>query len=247
MLWGAIACVLTPPLYAQTSTGNNTVNSRISVATGVLKTDPGTWIFANNDNDYDGFTEIKNGVVSIGSIADSGTNSAIGKGSSIILGQSGLNAGIGTLRFTGASGGSSNRTISIATGTTAPSTASGNGGIENTVAGQTLPLSGGISATSTAGATFTVTGAGNFVVSGNVTTTGRAVIKSGTGTTTLSGTNAYTGTTTVNAGTLLINGDQSTATGNVSAAGGATLGGSGSGCPRPAGVTATGRSAGRRR
>lgn len=51
--------------------------------------------------------------------------------------------------------------------------------------------------------------------------------KQGTGTWTLSGANSYTGTTTVSAGKLFINGDQSLATGNVTVAAAATLGGTG--------------------
>jgi autotransporter-associated beta strand protein len=54
-----------------------------------------------------------------------------------------------------------------------------------------------------------------------------AVNKFGPGTTILSGNNTYTGTTSVNAGSLLINGDQSVATGAVQVAVGAMLGGSG--------------------
>ncbi len=56
---------------------------------------------------------------------------------------------------------------------------------------------------------------------------GGALTKVGTGTLTLSGTNSYTGTTTVSAGALIINGNQSAATGAMSVASGATLGGSG--------------------
>jgi autotransporter-associated beta strand protein len=51
--------------------------------------------------------------------------------------------------------------------------------------------------------------------------------KSGSGTLTLSGTNSYTGATTVSAGTLVIDGNQSSATGAMTVASGATLGGSG--------------------
>lgn len=53
------------------------------------------------------------------------------------------------------------------------------------------------------------------------------VTKDGTSTQVFAGNNNYTGTTTVSAGTLLINGDQSTATGNMSVSSAATLGGSG--------------------
>ena len=51
--------------------------------------------------------------------------------------------------------------------------------------------------------------------------------KLGTGTLTLTGTNTYTGATTVSAGKLLVNGDQSAATGLTTVASGAILGGSG--------------------
>lgn len=49
----------------------------------------------------------------------------------------------------------------------------------------------------------------------------------GAGTTTLTGDNSYTGPTVVQAGTLLVNGDQSAATGDATVASGATLGGTG--------------------
>ena len=54
-----------------------------------------------------------------------------------------------------------------------------------------------------------------------------ALVKIGSGVQTLAGTNTYGGSTSVSAGTLLINGDQSAATGAVTVAAGATLGGSG--------------------
>jgi fibronectin-binding autotransporter adhesin len=52
-------------------------------------------------------------------------------------------------------------------------------------------------------------------------------IQAGSGTTILNAANSYRGATSVNAGTLLINGDQSAADGAVTVASGATLGGSG--------------------
>ena len=64
------------------------------------------------------------------------------------------------------------------------------------------------------------------IFSGDISGSG-SVQHTGDGTTTLTGTNSYKGTTTVSAGTLLVNGDQSGATGPVTVTSGATLGGTG--------------------
>lgn len=63
-------------------------------------------------------------------------------------------------------------------------------------------------------ATAAITGDGNFA-------------QTGTGTTVLTADNTYDGTTSVTAGTLIVNGDQSAANGNLNVAVGATLGGAG--------------------
>jgi autotransporter-associated beta strand protein len=60
-----------------------------------------------------------------------------------------------------------------------------------------------------------------------VLSSGGSLTKIGAGTLTLSGANSYSGATNVNKGTLLVNGDQSLATGAVTVASGATLGGTG--------------------
>jgi len=72
------------------------------------------------------------------------------------------------------------------------------------------------------------------------------LVKSGAGTLTLGGANAYGGTTTVSAGTLIINGDQSDATGVLTVAANATLGGSGTigGAATINGILAPGNSIG---
>src|SRR6185369_13991317 len=80
----------------------------------------------------------------------------------------------------------------------------------------------------------TVTGAGNVVSNGVISSSG-AITKNGTGRLTLSANNTYTGTTTLTAGTLLVNGSQSSS--NVNLAGG-VLGGSG----RVGAITASGGS-----
>jgi fibronectin-binding autotransporter adhesin len=64
-------------------------------------------------------------------------------------------------------------------------------------------------------------------ISGVLSGSGGGITKEGVGVLELTGTNTYTGATTVNAGTLLINGNMSSATGAVAVNSGGTLGGSG--------------------
>jgi autotransporter-associated beta strand protein len=73
-----------------------------------------------------------------------------------------------------------------------------------------------------------------------------SVAKTNAGTWVLSGANTYSGTTTVSAGSLIINGNQSAATGVLSVASGATLGGSGTigGATTISGIHSPGNSAG---
>ena len=115
-----------------------------------------------------------------------------------------------------------------------------NGGLLN-LNGQTnvtvgnLTGAGGMIANNVSSGRVLIIGSGNGsggnyqgVIVDKTTGTGTiALTKTGTGTITLSGPNTYTGLTTISAGTLFINGDQSTATGNLSVAANATLGGTG--------------------
>lgn len=67
----------------------------------------------------------------------------------------------------------------------------------------------------------------NDTVSGIISGNGGGLVKTGSGTLTLTGDNIYTGTTVVQQGVLLVNGDQSAATGATTVDTNATLGGAG--------------------
>jgi autotransporter-associated beta strand protein len=185
---------------------------------GVSRTDNGTLILSNPLNPFTGLLYVADGIISVNSIADSGQVSPLGAGTTIQLGQA--TATSGRLQFTGPAGGSCNRAFTIS-GTTAPS----GGSIENTVAGQTLTLSGNFTGVGTT-TLLQLVGAGDGVISGSINNT-LSVLKGGSGTWTLAGTNFYTGTTTVSNGTLLVNGS-TVAASKVLVNGGAVLGGSGS-------------------
>lgn len=192
------------PLTLRGSGAVGYVKSTLDLGTGLLsKTDSSTWYIESTANTYTGDTIISQGILSFGNIANSGLTSSIGSGSGITLGQNQAgSAGVGTMQFTGATGGSSDRSILIMNGTTG-----GGGIIENTVAGQTLTLSGAIS-TQTPGSasTLTVQGAGDTVLSGSITgAPALALTKLGSGTSVLSGaSNTSSGTTTVTSGALQV-------------------------------------------
>ncbi|MBE1526356.1 fibronectin-binding autotransporter adhesin [Sphingopyxis sp. OAS728] len=100
-----------------------------------------------------------------------------------------------------------------------------------TIAGGTLQLGNGGTSGSIAG---NIVNNGLLVFSRADTQTFAGLIsgsggvdQNGSGTTILTGSNSYSGTTSVSAGTLLVNGDQSAATGATNVGAGATLGGTG--------------------
>lgn len=97
-------------------------------------------------------------------------------------------------------------------------------------AGSFLGINGNVTSLTTSGvATLNVGGSRNGEIDGVISgSTGGTfnLTKNGNGVWTFKGNNTYNGTTAVNAGTLLINGDQSSATGAVSVVAG-TLGGNG--------------------
>ncbi len=219
-------------------TGSDVTFSGVVSNTGsIMRTEARTLFLTNPANSFSGSLGCLLGITSVDSVADAGVNSAIGAGPSIYLGQS--NGNTGTFQFTGASGGSSNRPVIITVG----------GIIENTIPGQTLTLSGGISTgfdifsqvSASTTSSLKLIGAGNGVESGSIVGTGLTLAKEGTGTWTLSGSNTYAGATTVTAGTLLVNGSIS---GSASLSVSGILGGSGTITPASAGnatLTATGK------
>lgn len=197
--------------------GNSSANVLNYGGTGILQ-------LIDTNSSFTGAMRVSSGTLSVANIANSGVNSAIGAGSTIQLG-SDLAGNLGTLQYTGISGGSSNRTININNGASG-----GSGAIENTVAGQTLTLSGNVTTSASASASgLTLQGTGNGVLSGNITgTPALSLTKSGAGIWTVSGSNTYTGTTSVSAGTLLVSNTAGSGlgTGAVTVSGG-VLGGTG--------------------
>ncbi|HEY9248066.1 MAG TPA: autotransporter-associated beta strand repeat-containing protein, partial [Rariglobus sp.] len=87
-------------------------------------------------------------------------------------------------------------------------------------------IAGGALTTETADTELSVVADATATISAPITGTG-GIDKTDLGTLVLSGASTYAGATAVSAGTLFIDGDQSAATGAVSVADGATLGGSG--------------------
>jgi autotransporter-associated beta strand protein len=210
----------TGTLFVRGDGGDITLSGVLSQS-GLAHTEGRTLFLTNPANSFTNFT-VNRGTVSVSDITDSGINCAIGAGSVITLGQSGFN-NTGTFQFTGPAGGSSNRSINIQS-----NSGNTNGGvIENTVAGQTLTLSGPVTTGGSGTApTLGLTGAGDGVLSNTITSPNLTLTKSGTGTWTLGAPQAFSGVVNVTAGLLHF-------AGNTLTANGSTLGGG------PAGTAAT--------
>jgi autotransporter-associated beta strand protein len=184
-------------------------------------------------------------------------------GNSIRIGNN-VSSGLGTLRYTGTGDVEIGRRVQIGNGANVNQT--GSAIIENMSATGRLVFTNSIFNADGAdplgfgnlntAATRTLTLGGSSTLSNeiagriidNSTATGGTigVIKEGAGRWVLSGSNSYTGATTVNAGSLIINGDQSAATGVLTVAANATLGGSGTigGATTISGIHSPGNSAG---
>jgi len=211
------------------NTGNNTMGGTIIDGTGgvttLAKNDAGTWLLTGN-NTYTGNTVINGGILQLG---NGGTSGSITSPSVIIA--------AGTLAFdrsdtstlSGVVSGAGN-VLQNGTGTTVlTATNTYTGG--TTIAAGTLQLgNGGTNGTIVGNVTDNGTLAFDrsdvYTFGGLVSGTG-GVTQLGSGTTVLNAANTYTGATTVQAGTLLIDGDQSAATGATTVQNTGTLGGVG--------------------
>jgi autotransporter-associated beta strand protein len=175
-------------------------------------------------NTYTGNTTLADGTLTVSSIGSTTTAGALGMGTTFNLGTAGSSRG-SKLIYTG-SGETTDRILNLGTN-----------------AARTIDTTGATGSLIFSNPTVTIAGTGHnasLVLEGGPA--GNAIhgsfgdpaasfktfiTKNGAGTWALHGTNAYTGVTAITGGTLFINGDQSAATGNVTIASGATLGGTG--------------------
>lgn len=204
---------------------NNEIQSVITNSSGggvlsLTKGDTGSWILSGL-NTFTGAVSINRASLSVNSIADSSSASAIGAGTTINLG-SGVQGG--TLIYTGASG-STNRTVALV------STSTGGGTITNNGSGA-LTFTGSFSNAGASAKTFTLSGShtgANEFQSTLVDSSAGALsfIKTGTGAWTLSGVSHFTGALSVNQGTLTITSISSNGVSSAAGAGGAINLGSG--------------------
>jgi len=172
-------------------------------------------------------------------IANGGNGAGLTIGSTIALGNMNSDEGSAnktsqTLNVTGANGYRlqiNDVNINLFTTSTTPYTAIFNPtSAPLSIAGNVQQAGNGSGGTTTLNLSGTASGnlvSGNILDSADVTAKALSLTKTGASDWTLSGTNSYTGTTTVSQGSLIINGNSSTATGAVTVASGATLGGSG--------------------
>jgi fibronectin-binding autotransporter adhesin len=260
---GAGALTLSGPVTLGGTTGQRifTVNNETTVSglissgtsTGaVVKNGSGTLVLANTANTLTNNVAIQAGTVQVSKLSDKGTASSIGTMQGATFLQIGQTTSSAVLNYTG-TGDSTDLQVSIGNGA-----GIGGASILNNGSGALIFSNAVFNVGSGADATAntrnlalggTNTGANEIrgaiadITALNKTT---QVVKNNTGTWILSGDNTYTGVTAVNAGALIINGNQTGATGSLTVASGATLGGSGTigGATTISGVHSPGNSPG---
>lgn len=170
------------------SVQNGSISAILAGAVALTKSTAGIVIISGL-NTYTGKTTITSGILSINTLQNVNTSSALGAPTTTANATIDI-AGTGTLQYTG-SGNTSNRAINLSSG----------GGTIDASGSGTLTLTGGIT-----GSTFglQLSGTGLAVLSGVIATTTGSLTKSGSGSWTISGVNTYTGLTSIDAGTLIL-------------------------------------------
>jgi autotransporter-associated beta strand protein len=200
-----------------TNSGDNTLAAQINNNgtstdnTNLSKNGTGKWVLTNTTSTFTGGMFINNGTLGTAILADSGSPSPIGAGTTIGLGRGNDS---GTLLYAG-TGHSTNRPVRIGTPNSVPGT--GGGSINNNGTGPLIftnatfntpasGLTGNQNRVVTLGGSYT--GAPNEiqgVIANNTATAGLVGLqKVGAGTWILSNNNTYTGPTTITAGTLAL-------------------------------------------
>lgn len=212
------------------NTGDNTMGGTIINGSGGIttlgKNDAGTWLLTGN-NTYTGNTVVNAGLLQLG---NGGTTGSITSPTIIVdtAGTLGFNRS-DTMTLAGAISGGGD-VVQSGTGTTVlTATNVYTGG--TTISAGTLQLGSGGTDGSIVGdvldnGTLAMNRSDVYTFGGLVSGTG-GVTQAGTGTTVLTRANSYKGASTVQAGTLLIDGDQSAATGATTVQNSGTLGGVG--------------------
>lgn len=212
------------------NTGNNTMGGSIIDGTGgvttLAKNDAGTWLLTGN-NTYTGNTVVNTGLLQIGNGGTTGsiasptvivdTAGTLGFDRSDTSTLAGTISGAGDVvqSGTGTTVLTATNTYTGGTAITAGVLQLGNGGANGSILGNVAD-----------NGTLAFDRSDVYTFGGLVTGTG-GVTQLGSGTMVLTGTNSYAGATNVQAGTLLIDGNQSAATGGTTVQNGATLGGVG--------------------
>jgi autotransporter-associated beta strand protein len=205
--------------------GVGEVAGQINLPNGTLqKNIGGTWKLSNNNNIIKNVW-IENGVLQVSSLANAGSASSLGTGAEIYFSQTG-SANTSVLEYLGSSV-STDRTMRLYSGGAADRV----GEIRNSGAG-TLTLNGDLTyATGGASGGWRLSGSGDGVLNGNITSIGAVLTKAGTGTWTINSTgNTDTFATVIDSGTLRINGainSSSSTQGGVTVNLNGTLGGTG--------------------
>jgi fibronectin-binding autotransporter adhesin len=199
---------------------------------GVSKSEAGSVIF-NGNKSYGGITTISRGTLSVTSLANGESPSSIGNSTNaaanlLIGGSSASNPSI--LQYVGTSAASTNRLFTAVQGPAGSSLANSAVAPAHTV---TFSNTGSIvmsgTGTRTIGLGGTNTGDNTFALQiDNEGANATSFTKRDAGKWILTGANTYTGVTTIAAGTLLIGGTQTAATGTITVKSTGLLGGNGS-------------------